>query len=430
MKRSYLLYGDEKVEIKVPDGADILETADAPALGNIEAEVQKSLADPIGTPPLKTLLEQKKPRTAAVTISDITRAVPNRAFLPAILASLENAGVPRKNIGIIVGTGMHRPSTREEHIRLVGRDIYDAYRVIDHDARNPEGLVRVSDNPPVSVNAGFAGADVKIVTGFIEPHFMAGFSGGRKGVCPALVDLETVQKFHGFETLSSSKAAAGILPDNPCHEIALDVARKVGVDFLFNVTLNKDFAVSGIFCGDLEDAHNEGCRFAAKHAGCSVDVPYNLVVTNGGGYPFDCNYYQTVKGMCMALPAVKPGGTILQISECREGTGSAAFTGMLRHYENNWKRFLHDIEENKEETKLDQWEFQMLCRVLEKIGIGNLHAILGGVPEKERQFLCCTPLKPADDISRQVESTLSEYSRTRPDGRIAIIPAGPYTIIQ
>ncbi len=181
MKSTYLLYGDEKIEINVPETADILETADAPALGNIEAAVQQALADPVGTPPLEKLLEQKKPRTAAVTISDITRAVPNRTFLPAILAQLENAGVPRKNISIIVGTGMHRPSTKEEHIRLVGRDIYDSCRVVDHDARDTGGLVRVSDNPPVSVNGLFSRTDFKIVTGFIEPHFMAGFSGGRKG---------------------------------------------------------------------------------------------------------------------------------------------------------------------------------------------------------------------------------------------------------
>ena len=430
MKETYLLYGEEKLPIEVPDSVDILESGDSPEIPDIHNEIQRRICNPIGTFALEKLIRQKNPETVAITISDITRAVPNRIFLPHLLKAIENYGVKRENISIIVGTGMHRPSTEEEHIHLTGEDIFANYRVIDHNAAYKDHLTTVSENPPVSINSTFLKADFKIVTGFIEPHFMAGYSGGRKGVCPALVDLGTVQKFHGFETLSSPKAAAGILDGNPCHETALGIAKNIGVDFLFNVALNRDFQISGIFCGDLEKAHIKGCEYVSEHSGCTIDRSYDLVITSGGGYPLDMNYYQSVKGMCMALPALHKKSVLLQASECRNGVGSKAFYNLLNRYESNWRKFLADIEANKNFTELDQWEFQMLCRVLDLTGTKNLHFLSEGIPFNEQNQLYCNPVKISENIPETINAFIHRFASGNKDAGIAIIPCGPYTILR
>ena len=429
IKDTYILYGEGKIPIQVPDFVDILESGDSPEIPDIDGAIGQSLANPIGSPALEALIRKKTPKTVAITISDITRAVPNRVFLPHLLGVIENCSIERKNISIIVGTGMHRPSTREEHIHLVGKDIFSNYRIVDHNAKDGDLLTSVSENPPVSINTEFLNADFKIVTGFIEPHFMAGYSGGRKGVCPALVDLGTVQKFHGFETLSSPKATAGILEGNPCHKTALTIAKSIGIDFLFNVALNREFQISGIFCGDLETAHLKGCEYVSEHASCSVEHSYDLIVTNGGGYPLDINYYQSVKGMCMALPALHKGSSILQVSECRKGIGSDAFHKLLIKYNNNWKRFLIDIEANKDITELDQWEFQMLCRVLDITGIDNLYFFSKGIPLNEQLRLYCTPIQVQKDFSNTIEKFILRYAADNKKAKIAVIPCGPYTIL-
>ncbi|MCK5157274.1 MAG: nickel-dependent lactate racemase [Spirochaetales bacterium] len=430
MKETYILYGEKKISIRVPDSVDILESMDSPEIADIDKEIKQRLENPIGTVSLEQLIRQKTPKTVAVTISDITRAVPNPVFLPHILGLIESCGVERKNISIIVGTGMHRPSTKKEHMYLVGKDIYNNYRIVDHNASDENSLTKISEEPPVSVNSEFIRADFKIVTGFIEPHFMAGYSGGRKGVCPALVDLKTVKEFHGFKTLSSTQASEGILDGNPCHRTALTVAKAAGVDFLFNVTLNRAFRISGIFCGDLEAAHQEGCSHASTHASSLINQPYDLVITNGGGFPLDCNYYQSVKGMCMALPALRKGSSLLQISECREGIGSNAFQELLASCNGNWKKFLKDIEVNKDKTKLDQWEFQMLCRVLEVTGINKLFFLSEGIPYDDQKQLYCSPVEIDGDILKIIEDFIHRYTANHKNAKIAVIPSGPYTILR
>jgi lactate racemase len=429
MKTADLLYSKKTITIRIPDSVDILENSISSPAIDTEKEIKKALKNPIGTASLETLLERKKPNTVAITISDITRPVPNREILPYILKVLRDFGVKKNNISIIIGTGMHRASTPEERYQLVGEDIKNNYAIFDHDSADKSGLVNICDKPRVSINKNFIDADFKIVTGFIEPHFMAGFSGGRKGVCPAMVDLDTIQKFHGFETLASDSATAGVLNGNPCHEAALKIAKLVDIDFLFNVTLNRDFQISSVFCGDLEAAHKQGCAFVSDHATCTIEKTYDLVVTCGGGYPLDINYYQSVKGMCMALPALHSGSTLLQVSKCREGVGSEAFKKLIFSYDNDWRRFLRDIEAHKNETLLDQWEFQMLCRVLKKIDIEGLVFYSEGIPIKEQGKICCTPLPAGDNNFQVVNDYIRDYIEANPKANIAVIPSGPYTIV-
>jgi len=428
-KTAHLLYGTDGMAVRVPESAAVLEGKHVEAIGRPSEAVKQALAEPIGSPPLAELIAAKKPASVAITISDITRPVPNKVFLPPLLAALKAAGVDEGRIVIIIGTGMHRPSTSAERKVLLGDDILERIEVLDHVAADPHALVKVSDDPPVSVNRRFAEADFRIVTGYIEPHFMAGFSGGRKGVCPALVDLATIQRFHGYDTLADPRADNGVLEGNPCHRIALRIARKVGVDFLFNVAITRGREIAGIYCGELEAAHLAGCKDVAEWTSAAIDGPFDLVVTNGGGYPLDATFYQTVKGMCTALPALSADSTMLIVSECSEKLGSKDFTELILAYDSDWRRFLADIAASGQ-TKLDQWEFQMQARVLDRIGIEKLWLVSDGIPAEMQKHIGVTPILGRGDAEARAQRAIDEYLAAHPDARVAVIPDGPYTMLR
>jgi len=425
-----LLYGKTGLELRVPASAEVLTGQPAEALAHPTEAVEAALSAPIGAPPLAELLAEKSPRTAAVTISDITRPVPNRLFLPPLLEALNAAGVPDERIVVIIGTGMHRPSTPQERRTLVGEEVLRRVEVIDHTAGEASTLVKVCDDPPVSVNRRFAEADFRIVTGYIEPHFMAGFSGGRKGVCPALVDLATIQRFHGYETLASPAADNGVLEGNPCHEIALAVARAVGVDFLFNVALTRSREIAGIYCGELEAAHLAGCRDVSTWTCAEIDGTYDLLITSGGGSPLDATFYQTVKGMCTALPALAEDSTLLVVSACAEQLGSEAYTELMLRWDGDWRGFLADIAAHKERTHLDQWEFQMQARVLARIGAERLWFVSDGVPAELQRHIAVTAILGPGDAAARPQRAVDDFLAARPDARVGVVPDGPYTMLR
>ena len=425
-----LLYGREGADLDFPSDAVILGGKDPPAVADPGRAVASALADPIGTPPLTELIRRRRPREVAITVSDITRPVPNRQFLPAMLDALAETGIEDAQISIIIGTGMHRPSTPDEREFILGRDVLRRLEIIDHTADRPDTLSKVSDDPPVSVCTRFMEADFKIVTGYIEPHFMAGFSGGRKGVFPALIDLDSIQRFHGFETLTDPRADNGILDGNPCHEIALEIAETVGIDFLFNVAITRGREIAGIYCGDLVEAHLNGCKEVADWTTAVVPGPIDLLVTCGGGYPLDQTFYQTVKGMCTALPALGPDTTLLQISGCGEGIGSRAYTELMRSWGSDWRGFLEHIEANRHETELDQWEFQVQCRVLHRIGSEQLWFATDGIPPAEQQHLGLTPILGEGDAVQRAQRAIDDYLSDHRGARVAVIPEGPYTMLR
>ena len=434
MKTVHLLYGKKGMDLIVPDSAQVLTGQDIPPAADAEKEVLRALlAAPIESPPLPWIVKEKKPRTVAITISDITRTVPNRVILPPLLQILNQNEIADSQIVIIIGTGMHRESTSEERELLVGREILDRIEVIDHQPRDRSALVKVSDRPPVYLNKRFAEADLRIVTGYIEAHFMAGFSGGRKGVCPALVDLETVQRFHGFETLADPRADTGILEGNPCHEIALKIARGVGVDFLLNVAITRDRQIAGIYAGDLQAAHAAGCRQVADWTTAEIGGAFDLVITCGGGFPLDATFYQTVKGMVTAMPALGETSTLLQVSDCAEQLGSAVYTELMLGYDNLWRRFLADIEADEDHTKLDQWEYQMQARVLDRIGLDRLWFASDGIPQEMQRHISVTPLLGDGDARSRAQAAIDRYVAAHPahpKARIAVIPEGPYTMLR
>jgi nickel-dependent lactate racemase len=425
-----MLYGKEGLTLRLPDNATLLTGQHPPAIDGPDDAVRAALAAPIASAPLSELIAAKGAKTVAITVSDITRPVPNKQFLPAMLAELNAAGITEDNIVIIVGTGMHRPSTPEELDVILGSDIVNRIETIDHTADKPETLTKVSDDPPVSVAARFVEADFRIVTGYIEPHFMAGFSGGRKGVCPALVDLATLQRFHGYDTLSDPAADNGLLEGNPCHAIALKVAQTVGVDLLFNVAITQDRRMAGIYCGDLVEAHLVGCKQVAEWTTATIPGPFDLVVTCAGGYPLDQTFYQTVKGMCTALPALGENSTLLQVSHCGEQLGSQAYTDLMMAWDGNWRGFLDHIETHRCTTELDQWELQMQARVLDRIGVDNLLLVTDGIDPDTQKRMNVTPVLGEGSAASRAQRAIDDYLAAHPGASVAVIPEGPYTMLR
>jgi nickel-dependent lactate racemase len=423
-----LRYGKAYVPLTVPAGTRILTGRPIEPLANPRDAMVHALRNPTASAPLSEIVRAKKPRTVAITISDITRPVPNELILTALLAELNAAGVRDEQVVIIIATGMHRPSTPAERDIMMGKAIQSRCEVIDHEADDLSSVVRVSDDPPVSVNARFVNADLKIVTGLIEPHFMAGYSGGRKGVCPGLVDLKTVQRFHGYQVMGDPSSVEGMLEGNPCHDIAIRVARLVGVDFLVNVTITHSRATAGIYAGDMVEAHLAGCRDVAAWCSDEIDEPYDLVVTNAGGFPLDANFYQTVKGMVTALPALHDRSTLVMLSACTE-VGSPEYTATMLRYANDWRRFLRDIAADRT-THKDQWQYQMHARVLARIGVDNLRLINDGLPIDTQRKLSVTPVEGDGNAATRLQRFVDAYISQNPAARIAVIPEGPYTMLK
>lgn len=423
-----LRYGKSYIPLTVPAGTRILKGSEIEPLPDPQAAMVEALRSPIASKSLTDIVRAKKPQTVAITISDITRPVPNELILTALLAELNAAGVRDEQVVIIIATGMHRPSTPQERDIMMGAAIQARCEVIDHEADDLSSVVRVSDDPPVSVNARFVNADLKIVTGLIEPHFMAGYSGGRKGVCPGLVDLKTVQRFHGYQVMGDPSSVEGMLEGNPCHDIAIRVARLVGVDFLVNVTITHSRETAGIYTGDMVEAHVAGCRDVAEWCSDEVDEPYDLVVTNAGGFPLDANFYQTVKGMVTALPALHDGSTLAMLSACTE-VGSPEYTATMLRYANDWQRFLSDIAADST-THKDQWQYQMHARVLARIGVEHLRLINDGLPIEQQRKLSVTPVEGSGNAASRLQQFVDAFVSRQPDARIAVIPEGPYTMLK
>ena len=416
-----LLYGREGADLQLPSDAIVLSGKDPPAVANPAQAVASALADPIGTPPLIELIRRRRPETVAITVSDITRPVPNRQFLPAMLDVLAEAGVGDEQISIIIGTGMHRPSTPEERDFILGREVLERLEVIDHTADRPETLTRVSDDPPVSVCTRFAEADFRIVTGYIEPHFMAGFSGGRKGVFPALVDLASIQRFHGFDILANPLADNGILDGNPCHEIALELAqdrrRRLPLQRRHHArTRNRRHLLRrpgrsppGGMRGGRRLDHRRGSRppRPGGHLRRRVSARSDLLPDRQG------HVHRPARSGAGYDPAAGLG--------LRRGPRKSGPTpSSCSRWGSDWRGFLAHIEANRHETKLDQWELQVQCRVLERIGSERLWFATDGIPAELQGHLGLTPLLGEGDAIRRAQRAIDDYlsdSSRRPGSR-------------
>jgi nickel-dependent lactate racemase len=412
-------YGRGELAVEVPDTVPttLVEAPGAPALADPEAAIRAALARPIGSPPLLELASGR--RDAVVVISDKTRPVPNRLLLPPLLETLERAGIPPERIEILVATGLHRPNTPDELVEMTSPEIVSRYRFRNHVARDAAShrcLGRTRRGTEIWIDRGYLDADLRIVTGYVEPHLMAGYSGGRKGVVPGLAGIETMRNAHGPEMLEEN-IGPGIVEGNPFHEDLVEMARRAGVDFLLNVTIDRRKRLTGVFAGDLELAHEEGVRACERQVRVDLEHPAEVVVTSAGGYPLDATFYQAVKGLVAALNVVRRGGTIVLVAEISEGLGSAEFRHLLAGM-GTPESFVQRIRQ-PDFFSVDQWMVQHLCQVLRK---ARVTVVSSGLGPSERAVL---PVDTADTAEEALSQALSRYGS---GARVAVIPEGPYVL--
>ena len=410
-------YGKDGIWLEFPERVFMVGKLNVKSLENPEEKLMESLRHPVDSPPLHDLAVGRK--RACIVISDNTRPVPNEFLLNGIISEIED-GV--EIIDILIANGIHEKLNETAIEELVGSDIATKYRVINHDAfdmENLEFLGKTERDLPIYVNKIYLTADLKILTGLIEPHFMAGYSGGRKSICPGISGYETVKYFHSPMLLESPRSDNCIIEGNPVHEEALFIAKTAGVDFIVNVTLDFEKRITGVFAGDLERAWLEGVRFASTYLEYPVDRQFKVVITSNGGYPLDRNYYQTVKGLVASARLVKEGGVIIILSECRDGLGSEHFKenlALLRKM--GLDDYITHISKVENFT-VDQWEVEELVKVLRKVS--KIFMYSEGLNEEEFK-LSFTEKIDKDDILKIVEKYSDDYED------VAIMPYGPYVI--
>ena len=416
MKQVQLAYGKTGLPVNVPDSAIVVEPRHLPALADDKAAVLAAMRNPQGTPPLKSMVG--KDDTVAIVISDITRPTPNHKLVPWIMEELDH--VPRENFVIINGLGTHRANTQEELAGMLGWDIVNTVRIENHDAFDDAKLVRVGRNSygsEVYFNKTYVEAKFKIVTGFIEPHFFAGFSGGPKGINPGVAGIKTILDFHNAEMIGHPLSTWGVIEGNILQDAATQNCLMAKPDFMLNVTLNGEKQITGVVAGDVIAAHREGCKFVKETAMYAVDEPFDIVVTTNSGYPLDQNLYQTVKGMSAAAQIVKQGGAIISASECSDGVpdhGNYAKILKMRDTAGELLEMICDPEF----CLFDQWQVQVQAMVQLKADC-YLFSTLDPQIVKNAKF---TPIDC-------VEATLQQLcQKIGPQVRVAVLPLGPLTI--
>ena len=413
-------YGKTGLMVALPNDKVIgpLEIKNAIPLANQSQAISDALANPIGSKPLAEIAKGKK--TACILICDITRPVPNKVILPQILKTIEEAGVPRSGITILIATGLHRPNEGEELVELVGEDIANNYRVENHHGKETSEHDYLGITPkgvPVYIDSRYIRAELKITTGLIEPHLMAGYSGGRKVICPGIAGIETVKVWHGPRFLEHPNADCGIVEGNPVHEENTYIALMSGCDFIVNVCVDGNRQITWAGAGDMIKAWEAGVSFVRQVVRVAIKEPVDIVLTSCAGYPLDITWYQAVKGLIGALPIIKKGGTIILVASLTEGLGSPEFQQVLSENP-DLKAFKKRILET-DYFVMDQWQLEEFAKVIEKCKIKVYSKGL------EHSVLNKCHVTPIDSVEQAIAESLQEYG---PSARIAVIPKGPYVL--
>jgi nickel-dependent lactate racemase len=414
-----IAYGRGQLSVSLPDGlTTVIEPAHRDGLGDERAAVRAALEAPIGARALRDWL--RPGAQVCVVFTDITRPTPNERLIPWLLEYLAEAGVPREAITLLNSTGTHRPNPPAELEVMLTPEVVRDYRVINHECEKREDLVQfghTKTGAPALLHRVLAEADVRIITGFIEPHFFAGFSGGPKGIMPGCAGLETVMSNHGAHHIADPNAAFGINEGNPIWEEMRDIASRVGPSFLVNVTLNERKQITGVFAGDLLQAHRAGAEFVRATAMQPVSGLFDIVVTSNSGYPLDMNLYQGVKGMSAAARIVKPGGLIILACECSDGVPDGSPFDRLLRETTSPEEILARLTQPGF-VRAEQWQAQIQALVSKRARV-QLYSNLP--PETVR----AAHLTPCADIAAAVKA---EVARLRDDARVAVLPQGPLTI--
>jgi nickel-dependent lactate racemase len=416
--RVKLEYGREGLWVDLPDeNVTILEPRFVPGLPDERSAIVEALRRPLNSPPLRELVSPDD--TVAIVFSDITRPMPNDRVLPPLLEELSH--VDRDRVVLIDALGMHRANTEDELRRMLGDAVVDGYRIVQHDALEEAGLVNLGKTRhghEAWVNKTYAEASAKILTGFIEPHVFAGFSGGPKAVLPGVAGSRLVFENHSAPMLDNPGATWGVTEGNPVWEEMLEVALKTSPTFLLNVTLNRSRAITGVYAGGLQTAHRAGAAAVSQTAMVPVDAPFDIVITSNSGYPLDLNVYQSVKGMSAAMQIVRQGGSIIVAAECWDGIPDHGEFRRLLHMADTPQGLL-DMVMQPGFLEMDAWEVFVQAQIQIKADVYLKNSYLSD--EEVRGVL----LRPCHEIEDTLAELLDRYG---PDARICVLPDGPQTI--
>ena len=414
-----LAYGKTGYEVELTDNCeiDIIEPRWVDGVNDQSLAITKALRDPYKSKPLKDIVSRED--KVAMIFSDITRATPYHIILPAILNELQN--IPKENICFFCANGTHRLATDQELIKILGETIFKNYEIVQNDANNPdlhEYVGTTTSGNEVFLNKEVLKCNVKILTGFIEPHFFAGFSGGGKALMPGMASAKTIKYNHSISHLSNENVNWGITYGNPLWEEIMEAAEFVPGLFLLNITLNKNKEITNVFAGDLRTAHMAGCQFVKKSAMAPVDKLYDIVITSNSGYPLDLNIYQTVKGMSAAAQIVKEGGTIIIVAECWDGIPADSDYETILKSVNSADELMKFIKEN-ESTLKDTWQIYFQALIQQKANVYLFSDKLDDDTIKRALF------KPVRDIRGLIDELVREIG---PHAKICVLPEGPQTI--
>jgi nickel-dependent lactate racemase len=417
MRTAQFAFGKSGITASLPDGFTymMVENRGAQPLPDVQAALNHALDYPLASPSLRQLAIGKK--TAAISLCDITRPVPNFLTLPPLLRRLHDAGIPIEGVSILIATGLHRPATDAEIQIIVGADVASKYKVLNHDAMQVaehRWLGSTASGTPVYVDERFIQADLHITLGLIEQHLMLGFSGGRKLIAPGVAGQKTIKVIHSPRFMREPNATEGHTTDNPLHAELLEIARMARHDFMLDVTLTREREISGIFAGEPVTAHAAGVQFLKDTSIEVVPFAADLVISSAAGYPLDLTFYQTIKGITAAQHIARSGGSILVIAECSEGIGSAEFERKLHDYTGH-EDYLEEIRDSKVET--DQWQLEKLALV------GLKHKLFFFTPGVSKHQVGCLREHLYSDLAAAIDAATAGLPT---NARIAVVPEGPY----
>jgi nickel-dependent lactate racemase len=417
-----IAYGRGHLDVALPAGAEatIIRKVPLAKLADPAGAIDRALDAPVGSLPFDRLAEGR--RSACILICDITRPVPNRLFLRPMIERLLAAGMAARDIVVVVATGLHRPNEGAELAELVGDPwVLDTVRVENHFARNDEDHVDLGPTArgtPVKIDRRFVEADLKIVSGLIEPHFMAGWSGGRKVIAPGVAHQDTIRTFHSARFMEDPLAIQCNLVGNPLHEEQLEIVRRLGAVYALNTVLDEDRDLVHVNFGEVVASHLEAVAFVESACRVAVGRRFSTVVTSSAGYPLDKTYYQTVKGMVTPMDILEPGGTLIIASECSEGFGSPEFRdAQSRLAELGGERFLATLTA-KSFAEVDEWQTEMQ---LKPMRLGKVQLFTTNLDAEERRITCV-------DIVASVEQAIAASIAAHGSAEIAVIPEGPYVV--
>ena len=382
--------------------------------------VEDSMDNPIGSKKLEELAVGKK--NIVIITSDHTRPVPSKVTMPIILRRIRSVS-PNARIRILVATGFHRPSTREELIAKYGEDIVNNEEIVMHKSKDDSSMKKIGTLPSGGeciINKIAAEADLLLAEGFIESHFFAGFSGGRKSILPGIASAKTIMYNHCSEFIDSKNARTGILTDNPIHRDMVYAAKTAKLAFIVNVVIDQDKKVIASFAGDVEDAHKVGCDFVTELS--KIDAtPADIAISTNGGYPLDQNIYQSVKGMTAAEATCKEGGVIIMIAACNDGHGGQSFYDNIAEASSPSEILKRVRSVDKGDTVPDQWEFQILARILEK------YTVIMVTDQCDPQMIKNMHMKHAYNFD---EALKMAYEIKGNDAKVVVIPDGVSVIVK